>query len=181
MSLIELYTGIVVSYGLFHHSSIFYSLETTYQLNDEGITCIKVVNLFITVVSGLVSLAVGSLIVFHFYLYIKGMTTYQFVIKRRNMNRARRCKITHEGDDHDSIVELYEPYVAIAGISPVSYEDHFISYSHKESIPINSEHLNEQEINTAYKSKHTTSLQIQAENSEELSKDNKHASKSLSV
>lgn len=179
--MIELYTGIVVSCGLFHYSSIFDNLETTYQLNEEGITSIKVVNLFITVVSGLVSLAVGSLIVFHFYLHIKGMTTYQFVIKRRNMNRSRRCKITHEGEDPDSIVELYEPYVAMAGVSPVSYEDHFSSYSRKESMPINSEHLNEQEINTAYKSKQTTSLQIQAENSDEFSKDNKHVSKSLSV
>ncbi len=181
MSLIELYTGIVVSYGLFNYSTILHNLENTYQLNDEGITCIKAVNLFITVVSGLVSLAVGSLIVFHSYLFIKGMTTYQFVIKRRNMNRSRRCRITHEGEDHDSIVELYEPYVAIAEMSPVSYEDHFSSYSRKESIPIYSDHLNEQEIKTAYKSKHTTSPKIQAENSEEVSKDNKHVSKSLCV
>lgn len=175
-----MYTGILVSYGLMINNQIQQNLNDVYHLNISSETTLVVILIFISCVSACVVIAVGTLIVFHCYLYRKGITTYQYVINNRRKEKNKRFRVTDERKDQDSIVELYEPYVLVTELSPISSQNHLHIFQHQETMHLDShDYIPKDASSTQEQPKINISLQlILPETESNLSTDNKYISKS---
>lgn len=95
-------SGVIISYRIMENAETRENVEDLYGDSVWYLICI----LSTTVVSAFIFLLILHLIVFHIYLNIKGISTYDLILIRR---AHRRKKINKVSQDPSKILELSNP------------------------------------------------------------------------
>ena len=90
---VEGWVNIELAVTLYYMSDIFRGQGDTliahYSLGDKGY-CFVIMLMVTAIICVMVALGTGYLIVFHVWLRVKGITTYEFIVERRKKNRVEQ-------------------------------------------------------------------------------------------
>jgi hypothetical protein len=101
--------------GLIKENDIYDSLRS-YMMIREGTKEIYLTVLFLMeAMSVLSTFAIGQLIIFHTYLGVKKITTYEYILKKRkNEEKYKVAEVQKKekpGEEEVPLEEVYEPYM----------------------------------------------------------------------
>jgi hypothetical protein len=108
--------GGVVIRGIFEENVYYENLSILMHVTRGSLGIYLTLLLMMELLSLLSAIAMSQLILFHLYLAIKKMTTYEYILlKRRNESRYRVSTIKVVNDkeaiEEVPLEEVYEPYI----------------------------------------------------------------------